>query len=665
MKNTVKKATLAWSLAALLAMVLPLRSQSAVQWQQDIAVLAALIEKHHPQPWERITKEAFMHCREQIESNLGRWSREKITVELMKLVSGLLDGHTEVRLDHQDNFNLWFPLRIEKFHDGIFITATDEPHQQLLGAEVLRIGKQAADAAYQQVAEITARDSAIAARRLTANYLPNAVILKVLGLIDDEKRLTLEIRDDRGKKKNVVLPSAPWRMQNNWTWDKTMVPGNNKTKTIFDDRLGRLPLYLAKVIPARIPYWFEFLPKERLLFMQCNSVGNWRKDPFADFYKRMFKVFDENSKDIDKFVIDLRFNEGGNGYVLGPFVQEFVLRRDALPRGKLYIITGASTFSAAPNLIGQMLKQTSAITVGDIASGPLNWCSDVLDFELPNSGLDVKISGMFWMTGHAMDKRGYYPPDYYLPQSFKDYVSGTDKPLEAILAGRALPLKDILVSQGWENFKAEFERRKSSYPDVGAWFPYTPFDLVLTAYIDLLGAGKGSEALELAKFNLLIHADDMRSCYGLAEIAKELDKPDVALPAYEKLMALEPQMVDARESYHGLLLMKTFDEKGIEALSTLFSELSRSSPRTVNRNILNNLAYQKFSRGQSAAALEIFKLNVALHPDYANGYDSLGEAYERAGDRENAIRAYQKALELDAGMSSAKEALAKLREKKR
>jgi tetratricopeptide (TPR) repeat protein len=342
-----------------------------------------------------------------------------------------------------------------------------------------------------------------------------------------------------------------------------------------------------------------------------------------------------------------------------------ILRREALPRGKLYIITGGSTFSAAPNFIGQMLKQTSAITVGDIASGPLNWCSDVLGFVLPNSGLDVQISTMFWMTGHPMDKRGCYPPDYYLPQSFKDYVSWADKPLESILAGQALPLKDILVNQGWEKFKAEFDKRKSLYPDVGNWFPYTPFDLVLTAYFDLLGAGKGSDALELAKFNLLLHPDDLRSLYGLAEIANEQGNTNLALPAYEKLLALEPHLADTRKLYHGLLLMKAFDEKGSEALSALFKELSKSSPQTVNENVLNNLGYRKFSREQTAAALEIFRLNVALHPDYANGYDSLGEACVRAGDRENAIRAYQKALELDPRMMSAKEALEKLLEKKR
>jgi hypothetical protein len=42
----------------------------------------------------------------------------------------------------------------------------------------------------------------------------------------------------------------------------------------------------------------------------------------------------------------------------------------------------------------------------------------------------------------------------------------------------------------------------------------------------------------------------------------------------------------------------------------------------------------------SKESIEIFKMNVTLYPDAFNTYDSLGEAYERAGDKENAIKNY-------------------------
>jgi cytochrome c-type biogenesis protein CcmH/NrfG len=43
----------------------------------------------------------------------------------------------------------------------------------------------------------------------------------------------------------------------------------------------------------------------------------------------------------------------------------------------------------------------------------------------------------------------------------------------------------------------------------------------------------------------------------------------------------------------------------------------------------------------------VFRLNVAAHPDYANGYDSLGEALAGMGRTEEALAAYGRAIVLD------------------
>jgi tetratricopeptide (TPR) repeat protein len=48
-------------------------------------------------------------------------------------------------------------------------------------------------------------------------------------------------------------------------------------------------------------------------------------------------------------------------------------------------------------------------------------------------------------------------------------------------------------------------------------------------------------------------------------------------------------------------------------------------------------------------AIEIFKLSVEAYPQSYNAYDSLGEAYMDNGDKELAIKNYQKSLELNPG----------------
>ncbi|MCK4226548.1 tetratricopeptide repeat protein [candidate division WOR-3 bacterium] len=60
----------------------------------------------------------------------------------------------------------------------------------------------------------------------------------------------------------------------------------------------------------------------------------------------------------------------------------------------------------------------------------------------------------------------------------------------------------------------------------------------------------------------------------------------------------------------------------------------------------------------------MFKLNVALFPDFFNVYDSLGEAYMVAGEKELAIKNYKKSLELNPNNADAAEILKKTKERK-
>ncbi|MDB5088322.1 MAG: hypothetical protein JWR09_2316 [Mucilaginibacter sp.] len=75
---------------------------------------------------------------------------------------------------------------------------------------------------------------------------------------------------------------------------------------------------------------------------------------------------------------------------------------------------------------------------------------------------------------------------------------------------------------------------------------------------------------------------------------------------------------------------------------------------------LNEWAYSFLQKNELPKALEIFKLNVLLHPESANVYDSLADAYLKSGNKELSIKNYKKALEIDPGKNSAKKALEQL-----
>lgn len=85
-----------------------------------------------------------------------------------------------------------------------------------------------------------------------------------------------------------------------------------------------------------------------------------------------------------------------------------------------------------------------------------------------------------------------------------------------------------------------------------------------------------------------------------------------------------------------------------EALNRVYSVILDSIiANNPNRSTLNNLGYSLIRNNNFEQAAEVFKRNTDLHPGYANGFDSLGEAYMLLGEKELAIEAYKRSLELD------------------
>lgn len=135
----------------------------------------------------------------------------------------------------------------------------------------------------------------------------------------------------------------------------------------------------------------------------------------------------------------------------------------------------------------------------------------------------------------------------------------------------------------------------------------------------------------------------------------DLTKPlDPEAPAYDPYDPRPKQTVaDA--------LFSIIMDKGVESALGQFNTLKQSKDYYVTEIQLNNLGYRLLEMKKVREAIEIFKLNTEAYPQSANVYDSLGEAYMKNGDKELAIRNYQRAVELNPQNTNAIEMLKKLR----
>lgn len=76
---------------------------------------------------------------------------------------------------------------------------------------------------------------------------------------------------------------------------------------------------------------------------------------------------------------------------------------------------------------------------------------------------------------------------------------------------------------------------------------------------------------------------------------------------------------------------------------------------------MNILGYDLLRNGYVAEALEPFRINVVLHPNDANVYDSYGEALAANGRTTDSIAMYERSLELNPQNDGARRALEQLR----
>ncbi len=79
-----------------------------------------------------------------------------------------------------------------------------------------------------------------------------------------------------------------------------------------------------------------------------------------------------------------------------------------------------------------------------------------------------------------------------------------------------------------------------------------------------------------------------------------------------------------------------------------------------SENDLNEWGYALLRQNELEKAIAVFKLNVLLHEQSANAYDSLAEAYIKAGDKKLALENYKKALELNPNSKNARQLVEKL-----
>jgi C-terminal processing protease CtpA/Prc len=110
-----------------------------------------------------------------------------------------------------------------------------------------------------------------------------------------------------------------------------------------------------------------------------------------------------------------------------------MLQRHDRP-GRLVVLIGRTTFSAAANLIAELEASTGATFVGEPSGGSPNLYGDPAPATLPHSGWSFHAAAIRWVKSTEGDARLALEPDVPVPVRAADFFAGRDAALERVLA---------------------------------------------------------------------------------------------------------------------------------------------------------------------------------------------------------------------------------------
>jgi hypothetical protein len=301
-----------------------------------------------------------------------------------------------------------------------------------------------------------------------------------------------------------------------------------------------LPLHLR----GRRAYWWTALPADSTVYFAFNVVT--AKSSFSQFtlmqeLAHAFAHVDSAPAATSRFILDMRYNQGGDGSLTPAIVNEFVKRDASIGRrGRLFVITGRKTFSAGAGTVLELLHHTSAILVGEPMGVPFNSSGNEAPSTLPNHHLGVMISTNATYTSQ-LDSIRIIPVQVPATMSGVDYFAGRDPAVEAVLSAPA-PYPDVLTTldeRGGVAARALWAEQAGRYGTIQWWQPFT-WDRLNDLSYGLLEKKRTADAIAGFELNTQQFPNRWEVWDSLGDAYREAGRRVDAKAAYTRALTIAP-----------------------------------------------------------------------------------------------------------------------------
>lgn len=397
----MKSILLVTAATAALAATLAACTRPAVRvhgMQDDLAELATQIARHHPGAFAKIKEADWRLAVDDLDQRIPNLDDPHLIAGFERIVAMIGDAHTRLFVPHTHTL----PLRFLWFDDGVVVAGANADASWAIGKKVVAVGHRSIENAVATLAGLLPSENDADMKDEVMALLADQDALAGTDLVlGDDATFTLE-----GGKELRVAPGGP-----------TPPLALPKTK----------PLHLQG--PTQLAYWNKYVDDQRLLYFQYNACADdARVGPFARFAASTLAFADQHP--VDRFVIDLRSNGGGDSRIIAPLI-DGLAQRPALA-GRVFVLIGRETFSSGMLNAIELKERLGATLVGTPTGGNPNGWGEVKSFELPYSHWKGQYSTKRF--SNARYTGSTVPPDVAVRVTSDDWFSGRDPAIDAVLA---------------------------------------------------------------------------------------------------------------------------------------------------------------------------------------------------------------------------------------
>ena len=378
------------------------------QWRANVTSLMQQMPALHSLPFPGISLADFNAKASDLYTRIPTLSGAEIRTGLEELVAAIEDPHTDVGWPFPSLFKQ-LPLSFYWFDDGVYVTGASTSYQSLLGGKLLFVGQTGIDDATRILTALVPHENLQWPKhRVPLQELTNADYLFGEGLISSVDSVPLKVQTTS----NGVLSTNIQTYRN--SQGPQLISSLQATLPLSQQHLDR-------------NYWAAIIDQGVTVYFQYNSCMEDPKQASSDFFKQLDQMMAQGG--VQRVILDMRNNSGGFTSILSPWIDEIQASRFNQV-GRLYVIVGRSTFSAAMEATNHLHDRTNAIFVGEPTGAKPQFQLRQGAFALPYFGLQVSYSN--GVEG-ANDPDPSMVPDLWTALTFPDYMNGVDPALDAIL----------------------------------------------------------------------------------------------------------------------------------------------------------------------------------------------------------------------------------------